>query len=114
MIKRSLLLLALCFGASSTFADTCTVPDPQGNYQLVFEENFSDTSLDRGRWSTEFLWRPGVVINNEMQYYVNDGQFNYNPFKSSNGVLSIEAIKAPFDRSQLYLTRSIYSAKAVE
>ncbi len=109
----ALILTSLCF-VQAAYADTCKAPDPQGDYQLVFEDNFNGGALDRGRWNTEFLWGPSVVINNETQYYVNDGQFGYDPFNVSNGVLSIEAIKAPFDRSLLYLTRSIYSANAIE
>jgi len=114
MIKQSLLLLAVGFSSQVVYADTCEAPNPLNEYQLVFEENFDGTGLDRGRWETEFLWGPGVIINNESQYYVNDDQFDYDPFKVSDGQLSIEAIKTPFDRSLLYLTRSIYSANAVE
>lgn len=113
-VKSSVLVLASSCFAPLAYADTCEAPDPQGEYQLVFEDNFNGGALDRGLWNTEFLWGPGVVINNETQYYVNDGQFDYDPFNVSNGVLSIEAIKAPFDRSQLYLTRSIYSPTSVE
>ncbi|MFK8078362.1 MAG: family 16 glycosylhydrolase [Granulosicoccus sp.] len=114
MIKSLFLLLALSISSASVYADTCGVPNPSNEYQLVFEENFDGDSLDRGRWETEYLWGPGVIINGETQYYVNDNQFGYNPFKVSDGLLSIEAIKTPFDRSQLYLTRSIYSANVVE
>jgi len=106
------ILFGLC--AQNALADTCLAPDPSGEYRLVFEENFNGDGLDRGRWETEFLWGPGVIINGETQYYVNNDQFGYDPFKVSDGRLSIEAIKTPFDRSQLYLTRSIYSANAVE
>ena len=95
-------------------ADTCEAPDPNAPYTLVFEDNFDSDSLDRSKWNTEFLWGPGVVINNEQQYYVNEGQFNYNPFKVADGVLAIQAIKTPFDRTQLYLTHSIYSASSAE
>ena len=114
MTRRLTLALALLFIAPHTIADTCEAPDPGNPYQLVFEENFNGSALDRGRWNTEFLWGPGVIINNETQYYVNDGQFGYDPFTINDGVLSISAIKAPFDRSLLYLTRSIYSANTVE
>ena len=95
-------------------ADTCALPDPSAPYRLVFEENFDGRALDRNRWNTEFLWGPGVVINGELQYYVNRGQFGYDPFRLSNGILTISAIKTPFDRGQLYLTRAIYSATAIE
>lgn len=95
-------------------ADTCEVEDINAEYELVFEDNFDGGSLDRGKWDTEFLWGPGVIINNEQQYYVNDNQFGYNPFKVGGGLLSIEAIKAPFDQTQLYLTSSIYSPTSAE
>ena len=114
MIKQSLLLLAVGLASQAAYAETCEAPNPLNEYRLVFEEDFNGSSLDRGRWETEFLWGPGVIINNETQYYVNDNQFDYNPFNVSNGQLSIEAIKTPFDRSLLYLTRSIYSASTVE
>ncbi len=114
MTTRLIFALALTMAAPYALADTCEAPDPNGSYQLVFEENFNGEALDRGRWNTEFLWGPGVIINNETQYYVNDNQFGYDPFSINDGVLSISAIKAPFDRSLLYLTRSIYSANSVE
>lgn len=107
-----LMLLVVC--ANPAFADTCDAPDANAPYELVFEDNFDGDSLDRNKWNTEFLWGPGVVINNELQYYVNEGQFDYNPFVFNDGVMSIEAIKTPFDRTQLYLTRSIYSATSAE
>ncbi len=107
------LLLGLFFLGSQAIADTCDAPG-DGEYSLVFEDNFDGIELDRNKWNTEFLWGPGVVINNEQQYYVNADQFGYNPFKVADGVLSIEAIKAPFDRGELYLTSAIYSANAAE
>ncbi len=100
--------------ASAAHADTCNVEDVNAEYELVFEDNFDGDSLDRGKWDTEFLWGPGVVINNEQQYYVNNNQFGYDPFKVGGGQLSIEAIKTPFDRSLLYLTSSIYSPTSLE
>jgi len=114
MIKSSLTLLALSISSFAAHADTCEAPNPLNEYELVFEENFDGDGLDRGRWETQFLWGPSVIINNETQYYVNDNQFGYDPFSVTDGVLSIAAIKTPFDRSQLYLTRSIYSANSVE
>ncbi|NND89455.1 MAG: family 16 glycosylhydrolase [Granulosicoccus sp.] len=114
MYKALTLFTATACASLGIHADTCVAPIPGNPYQLVFEENFNGSTLNRGRWDTEFLWGPGVIINDETQYYINADQFGYNPFKVANGVLSIEAIKAPFDRSQLYLTRSIYSANAME
>lgn len=107
-------LLASLIAVLPVAADTCVAPNPAGQWQLVFEDNFDGNELDRSKWNTEFLWGPGVVINNELQYYVNDNQFGYNPFNVGNGQLSIEAIKTPFRRDELYLTRSIYSASVAE
>ncbi|MGQ7846595.1 family 16 glycosylhydrolase [Granulosicoccus sp. 3-233] len=114
LISRTLLSVVVLFLSARAAADTCGLPDANADYRLIFEENFDGSGLDRGRWDTEFLWGPGVIINNESQYYVNDGQFGYEPFSVSDGVLTIKADKAPFDRSQLYLTRSIYSSSAIE
>jgi len=114
MFKSRALLSVAALLCANAAADTCDIPDANGEYRLIFEENFDGSGLDRGRWETEFLWGPSVIINNESQYYVNEGQFGYEPFSVSDGVLSIKADKAPFDRSQLYLTRSVYSASTVE
>ena len=109
------LLAALCFvQAPYALADTCTGAVVNGEYALVFADEFNGGSLDRGKWNTEFLWGPGSIINNEEQYYVNEDQFGYNPFNVGNGTLTIVADKAPFNRSLLYLTSSIYSATAAE
>lgn len=113
-LARAAVPLLSLFAVAESFADTCIAPVAGGEYQLVFEDNFNGTELDRSKWNTEFLWGPGVIINNELQYYVNEDQFDYNPFKVSDGMLSIEAIKTPFRRDELYLTRSIYSATDAE
>jgi len=117
-IRLTLILLvsgaAFFVSAGKAIADTCAPYNPNADYQLVFEENFNGNGLDTGKWNKEFLWGPGVIINNELQYYVNDDQFDYEPFNVSNGTLKISAIKTPFRRDVLYLTRSIYSASAAE
>jgi len=95
-------------------ADTCEAYDANAPYQLVFADEFDGIEIDPQRWNKELLWGPGVIINQEMQYYVSDDQFGYNPFVMENGVLSIRADKAPFDRTRLYLTKSIYSATSAE
>ena len=100
--------------AGPAIADTCLPYNPSADYELVFEENFDGNELDTSKWNAEFLWGPGVIINNELQYYVNDNQFEYSPFEVSEGSLKISAIKTPFRRDELYLTRSIYSASTAE
>ncbi len=109
-----LLMVAGSFNSAAAYADTCEPYDPTAEYQLVFSDEFDGDELDRVRWNTEFLWGPGVIINGEDQYYVNADQFGYNPFVVSDGILSIKADKAPFDRTRLYLTKSIYSATSAE
>ena len=104
--------MALCAGP--VIADTCLPYNDDADYQLVFEENFDGSELDSNKWNAQFLWGPGVIINNELQYYVNDNQFDYSPFDVSEGTLKISAIKTPFRRDELYLTRSIYSASTAE
>ena len=91
----ALALLASLAHPGTARADTCALPDPGAPYELVFEEDFDGDSLDRNRWNTEFLWGPGVVINGELQYYVNREQFGHDPFEVSDGILTIEAIKTP-------------------
>ena len=107
-------LICLFAVPGSVLADTCLPYDATAEYQLVFEENFNGSELDNNKWNREYLWGPGVIINNEEQYYVNENQFGYNPFDVSGGTLKISAIKTPFRRDELYLTRSIYSASAAE
>ncbi|MBX2885679.1 MAG: family 16 glycosylhydrolase [Granulosicoccus sp.] len=114
MNKRSLVVLLVAPLAIAAKADTCTPSVEGGNYELVFSDEFEGNELDRNKWNTEFLWGPGVIINNEQQYYVNEDQFGYDPFIVEDGKLAIQAIKAPFDRTQLYLTSSIYSASSAE
>lgn len=118
MRARALASLVLVAGlsafATASRADTCTLPDPSAPYRLVFEERFDGRELDRNRWNTEYLWGPGVVINRELQYYVNRDQFGYDPFRVADGTLAITASKTPFDRSKLYLTRRIYSGSLIE
>jgi len=107
-------LLANLLGISMASADTCNLPDSSADWQLVFSDEFNGSGLDRGKWDTEFLWGPSVVINNEQQYYVNDGQFGFDPFSVQDGTLAITAIKTPFARDQLYLTRAIYGPSTIE
>lgn len=54
------------------------------DFQLMFNDEFNDTSLDTNKWNTTFLWGPYHTINNEEQYYVDtngiDSDKNYSPF----------------------------------
>jgi len=70
----------------------------QDEYQLMFSDEFSGTSLDPTKWNTAFLWGPYLPINNEEQYYVDslgsDSDKSYSPFDVSAGTLKINAEKA--------------------
>lgn len=65
------------------------------DYQLVFNDEFTGSSLDSSKWNTAFLWGPYLPINNEEQYYVDalgsDKDAGPSPFSLKDGVLSIIA-----------------------
>jgi len=57
----------------------------QEDYNLFFEDTFNNPlqPVDPAKWSTRFLWGPGLTINNEEQYYVDvlgGDTTNQNPF----------------------------------
>ncbi len=108
------LILLGSLASGVVAADTCDIPDSDAEWRLVFADEFNGNTLDRNKWETEFLWGPGVVINDEQQYYVNNAQFGFDPFSVQDGTLAITAIKTPFARDQLYLTRSIYGPSTIE
>jgi beta-glucanase (GH16 family) len=67
-------------------------------FQLVFEDDFDGTSIDRTRWNTSLLWGDQTIINQEQQYFVdsqNKVDFGYDPFNIANSILSIEAVPTP-------------------
>ena len=68
------------------------------DYQLIFEDEFTDTFLNPNKWNTRFLWGPYFPINNEEQYYVDELGIDdptpaNSPFVLDNGILSITARK---------------------
>jgi len=67
-------------------------------YQLVFADEFDTGALDTSKWNTSYLWGPDVIINSELQYYVdirNDPDFGYDPFTFEDGKLVINSIPTP-------------------
>lgn len=74
-------------------------PDLTG-YNLVFEDEFRGTSLDRDKWKTVLPWGPDSIINGEQQYYVNvfgADEPIYDPFVFTGETLQITAIPTPAD-----------------
>ena len=68
-------------------------------FQLMFSDEFNNSTLDPIKWKTSFLWGPYFPINNEEQYYVDsmdtDSDKSYSPFSfSSEGNTSFLSITA--------------------
>lgn len=66
--------------------------------ELLFSDEFNGDSIDQSKWVTSQQWGADLVINDELQYYVdtqsNPG-FGYNPFSFDGESLNITAVKTP-------------------
>lgn len=98
-------------GAATPEVDT-------GDMELLFSDEFNGNEIDSAKWNTALTWGPDLVINNELQYYV-DAQSNpdygYNPFRFDGESLIISSIKTPQNllttaNNQPYLSGVITSA----
>lgn len=70
---------------------------PNG-YNLVFNEDFNNFSLDGSKWNTSYRWGPQWVINGESQHYVdilNQPDFGHSPFEFNGEHLTISATRTP-------------------
>ncbi len=71
----------------------------RGEYSIAFFDEFNEGYLNPEKWNTSFLWGPDLTINNEMQYYVdiNDTDFDLgiSPFRFEGGSLVITASRTP-------------------
>jgi len=66
--------------------------------ELIFSDEFNGTAIDSSKWNTSQTWGPDLVINEELQYYVDtlantDSEFN--PFSFDGESVIISAIKTP-------------------
>ncbi len=71
------------------------VPD---GYNLVFNEEFRNYSLDTSKWNSSYRWGPDLIINSESQYYVdviNRPDFGHSPFEFDGEHVTITAIRTP-------------------
>jgi len=92
------------------------------DFQLVFNENFDDGTIDPEKWTTAFRWGPDLVVNNEEQYYVdiqNTPDFGYNPFRMDSDSLAIGANLTPDNlltdaNDQAYLSGVLTTADRFE
>jgi len=69
-----------------------------GQYTLKFSDEFQGTELDSSKWNTALPWGSDLVINDELQYYVdiaNTPDFGYNPFSFDGETLTITATDTP-------------------
>lgn len=67
------------------------------DYQLAFEDDFEDASIDDTKWAT-LLWQPGTVLLDQQQHYVdsqNSDESFLSPFSFDDGVLTISAARTP-------------------
>ena len=69
-------------------------------YEIVFQEEFDETTLDLSRWKTALPWGPDTIINREQQYFVNilggdNNEVTYDPFVFNGETLQITGIETP-------------------
>ena len=70
------------------------------DFQLVFSDEFTGTSLDPAKWKTSMLWGDSTIINSEEQWYVDTQSPNWpangypNPFSFDGDNLGITATYA--------------------
>lgn len=80
--------------ASETIVESC--------WQNSYTENFDELSLwnpetNTGAWKTSYIWGSDIIINNELQYYVDPRTHSYNPFSIDQGILTISAVRTPIE-----------------
>ncbi len=69
-------------------------------WQQSFSDDFNtldlwDANTGTGQWKTSYIWGSDIIINNELQYYIDPRTHGINPFSIDNGILNITAQKTP-------------------
>ncbi|PID60643.1 MAG: hypothetical protein CSB44_09685 [Gammaproteobacteria bacterium] len=71
-------------------------------WELTFDESFDTLRLEHSpdaddtyRWKTSYIWPRDVIINEELQYYVDPTKSSYQPFSVDDGILTIRADRRP-------------------
>lgn len=70
----------------------------RGQLELVFSDEFNGDTIDASKWTTVQQWGTDLVINDELQYYVDvqaSPNFGYNPFSFDSESLIISAVPTP-------------------
>ncbi|MBK8907078.1 MAG: glycoside hydrolase family 16 protein [Rhodospirillales bacterium] len=73
-------------------------PSSADCWTLSFHDDFDHLDLwseAGGIWKTSYVWGNDIVINEELQYYVDPRVHGVMPFRVADSVLSIEAAPAP-------------------
>ncbi len=93
--------------ARAATPDPSTVPidrsylptDIGSEYEIAFFDEFNGQYLDINKWNSSFIWGPGLIINNEEQYYIDrlsgDYSLGVNPFSFTGENLVITADRTP-------------------
>ncbi len=93
----------------------------QACWTQTFSDDFDsldlwDPASNTGQWRTRYIWDREIIINNEMQYYVDPKLHGVSPFKVEDGILNITASKTPtalkkFAQNQPYISGVLTSEK---
>ena len=94
--------LAVAGGGPARAAIDPRAPLDDACWDESFVEEFDALDLagpdgadDPGRWTTSFIWPRDVIINDELQYYLDPATQSPSPFYVDDGVLAISARPTP-------------------
>ena len=98
LISACLSFVVLTLPTSPYAADKAPLND--ACWDMSFSEDFDDLSLwdettGTGRWKTSYIWGSDIVINNELQYYIDPDVHGLSPFAVKDGILQIIADHTP-------------------
>jgi beta-glucanase (GH16 family) len=82
-------------------------------WTLTFNEPFNELILwspgnPDGRWKTSYIWEREIIINEELQYYVDPEIHGVSPFTIQDGILSITASRTPPEITEKYKLEQDY------
>ena len=101
------ILAALLVLTALTSAPARAAIDPEADlddacWDESFVDEFDSLALHRaggswepGQWKPGYIWPADVIINEELQYYVDPNALRHSPFSIEDGVLVIEARPTP-------------------
>ncbi len=72
--------------------DSCWVETFSDEFDSI---DFWDAQTQTGQWRTRYIWDRNIIINNELQYYIDPVEHGVSPFSTDNGILNITADRTP-------------------